>query len=183
MICLKDFEYIYIRHWEKLYAFCFRMTRDECLSQNLVQDIFTDLWERRAGVNILSIENYLFRAAKNQVLKEYRRKKLDTTIMEDNFESYLIDNVGTLEAELTDQLYSLLERLPEKRKEILVMNKIKEMDIDEIAQALNLSKQTVKNQLTSALKQLRFHSNETSGLIIPFGIYVLILLNHNLIIS
>jgi RNA polymerase sigma-70 factor (ECF subfamily) len=81
-----------------------------------------------------------------------------------------------------DQLYALLERLPEKRKEILVMNKIKEMDIDEIARVLNLSKQTVKNQLSSALKQLRFHSNETSGLIIPFGIYVLILLNHNLTI-
>ncbi|QIL39381.1 sigma-70 family RNA polymerase sigma factor [Pedobacter sp. HDW13] len=182
MICLKEFEYIYIRHWEKLYAFCFRMTRDESLSQNFVQDIFTDLWARKTEVNIVSIENYLFRAAKNQILKEYRRKKTDTTIMEDNFENYLIDNVGTLETELMDQLYGLLQRLPEKRKEILVMSKIQEMDIDEIAKVLNLSKQTVKNQLTSALKQLRFHTNETSGLIMPFGIYLLILLKHSLTI-
>ncbi|RQO71023.1 RNA polymerase sigma-70 factor [Pedobacter sp. KBW01] len=182
MICLKEFEYIYIRHWEKLYAFCFRMTRDESLSQNFVQDIFTDLWARKTEVNIVSIENYLFRAAKNQILKEYRRKKTDTTIMEDNFENYLIDNVGTLETELMDQLYGLLQRLPEKRKEILVMSKIQEMDIDEIAKVLNLSKQTVKNQLTSALKQLRFHTNETSGLIMPFGFYLLILLKHSLTI-
>lgn len=182
MISLKDFEHIYIRHWEKLYAFCFSMTHDEHIAQNLVQDIFTDLWERRKEVRIISIEHYLFRAAKNQVLKEYRRKKLNTTLIEDRFENYLIDNVEVLDAELIDKLYKLLENLPEKRKEILVMNKIKEMDIEEIATTLNLSKQTVKNQISSALKQLRIYINDEPGLILPFGLYLLLLLNNNLIV-
>lgn len=183
MIDLKNFESIYIHHWEKLYAFCFRMTRDEHISQNIVQDIFTNLWERRAELNILSIENYLFRAAKNQVLKEYRKKRFDTTAIEEKFEDYFIDHIPVLETELLDKLYTLLENLPEKRKEILVMNKIQEKGIDQIATELNISKQTVKNQISSALKQLRFHAGETSGLIIPFGIYMLIHLNNTLIIS
>lgn len=183
MIDLKDFENIYIHHWEKLYAFCFRMTRDEHVSQNIVQDIFTDLWERREDLNILAIENYLFRAAKNQVLKEYRKKRFDTTVIEEKFEDYFIDHLPTFETELLDKLYALLDNLPGKRKEILVMNKIKEMGIDQIATELKISRQTVKNQISSALKQLRSHIQEGSGLVIPFGIYALIHLNNTLIIS
>lgn len=174
MISLKNFEYIYIHHWEKLYSFCFKMTRDEYISQNIVQDIFTDLWERREKVNILSIENYLFRAAKNQVLKEYRKKKIDTTNIEEQFEDYVVEHISTFETELLDKLYVMIENLPEKRKEILVMNKIKQMDIAEIATSLNLSKQTVKNQISSALKQLRADAEAAPGLVIPFGIYLII---------
>lgn len=83
MVDLKNFEHIYIHRWEKLYAFCFRMTGDEHIAQNIVQDIFTDLWERRDEVDMLSIESYLFGAAKNQVLKEYGKKKLDAGDMEE----------------------------------------------------------------------------------------------------
>ena len=183
MIDLKNFEFIYIHHWEKLYAFCFRMTRDEYVAQNIVQDIFTDLWERRKEVSILSIQNYLFRAARNQVLKEYRKKKFDTTAIDEKLEDYLIDNISSIDSELMDRLYALLENLPVKRKEILIMNKIQEIGIDDIATELNISRQTVKNQLSSALKQLRFDAGESSGLIIPFGIYLLLHLNNTLTIS
>ena len=82
-----------------------------------------------------------------------------------------------------DRLYALLDNLPVKRKEILIMNKIQEIGIDDIATELNISRQTVKNQLSSALKQLRFDAGESSGLIIPFGIYLLLHLNNTLTIS
>ena len=183
MTDLQDFESVYTSHWEKLYAFCFRLTRDEHLSQNIVQDIFTDLWERKETLQVLSIENYLFRAAKNQVLKEYRRKRFDTTVIEEKFEDYFIDHIPVLETELLNKLYVLLDHLPEKRKEILIMSKIEEKGIEQIAAELNISKQTVKNQISSALKQLRFHAEKASGLVIPFGIYILLHLNNTLMIS
>lgn len=183
MIDLKNFEFIYIHHWEKLYAFCFRMTRDEYIAQNIVQDIFTDLWERRKDVNILAIQNYLFRAAKNQVLKEYRKKKFDTTIIDEKLEDYLIDNISSVDSELMDKLYALLENLPGKRKEILIMNKIQEIGIDDIAAELKISRQTVKNQLSSALKQLRLDAGESTGFIMPFAIYLLFHFNNTLTIS
>ncbi len=161
-----DFERLYNHHWEKLYAFCFRMTRDQHISQNIVQDIFTDLWERRKQVNVLAIENYLFRAAKNQILKEYRKRKFDTVVIEEKFENYIITHTDALDAEMLDKLYSLLNSLPERKREILVLNKIEGESIDQIAIRLNLSKQTVKNQLSSALKQLRLHAGELFLLII-----------------
>lgn len=166
---LKDFDQIYIHHWEKLYAFCFKMTRDSHISQNIVQDIFTDLWERRKELHITSIEHYLFRSAKNQVLKEYRKKSFDTTPLDESFENYQTETSVQEEKELIDKLYSLIDNLPEKRKEILIMSKLEQMDIEQIASQLNISKQTVKNQISTALKQLKYDAGELS-------IYVLIIL-------
>lgn len=163
---LKDFEQIYIQHWEKLYAFCFKMTRDAHTSQNIVQDIFTDLWERRAELHIDSVENYLFRSAKNQVFKAYRAKKFDTTPLDERFDDYQVENSHPEETERMDRLYALLETLPEKRKEILMMSKLDQMDIEQIAIQLNISKQTVKNQISTALKQLRYEAGELSMLLL-----------------
>ncbi|RXF67782.1 sigma-70 family RNA polymerase sigma factor [Arcticibacter tournemirensis] len=171
-----NFEEIYTRHWEKLYTFCFRMTKDEQTSQNIVQDIFTDLWERKDSLKILSIENYLFRAAKNLVLKEYRKNRFNVTTMEEEFENYVVERVSSDDPEKIDILYSLLESLPEKRKKILIMNKLQEMDIEQIATTLNISRQTVKNQLSAALKQLRFRAGEIAVIIFASGSIALIYL-------
>ncbi|MCG9792564.1 RNA polymerase sigma factor [Flavobacterium algicola] len=150
-----DFEEIYNKHWEKLTAFSLKITQDSYLSQNVVQDVFIDLLERKNSLQIDSIENYLFRAVKNQIFKNYRNDKFDKTILEDKFENYVIDNFNAIDTELTDKIYILIDGLPEKRREILLMNKLQDMNIDQIAAELDLSRQTVKNQISSAIKQLR----------------------------
>jgi RNA polymerase sigma-70 factor (ECF subfamily) len=131
------------------------MTQDKDLAQNIVQDVFIDLWERREELSINAIEPYLFRAVKNQVFKHYQNNRFDKTILEDKFEDYIIDNFTSIDPEVMDLLYSLLDKLPEKRKEVLLMYKFQDMSIDQIAAELGLSKQTVKNQISSGLKQLR----------------------------
>jgi RNA polymerase sigma-70 factor (ECF subfamily) len=151
-----DFDKIYNDYWQKLFAFSLKMTGDEHLAQNVVQDVFIDLWERKEGIHITSIDNYLFRAAKNQIFKNYRNEKFDRTTLEDKFDNYLIENLTSIEPDLADKMHDLLDTLPEKRKEILLLNKLQDMNIDQIATELDLSKQTVKNQISSALKQLRF---------------------------
>ena len=152
---LKAFEEIYIQHWEKLYAFCYKSTKDSYISQNIVQDIFTDLWERQHQTTIMSIENYLFRSAKNQIFKAYREQKFDTTPLDERFEDFLTEEPIPDELDRIDELYRMLDTLPEKRKEIIMMNKLEQLSIDEIAEKLGISIQTVKNQLSTGLKQLR----------------------------
>lgn len=149
------FEKTYTDYWQKLNAFSYTMTQDKDLAQNIVQDVFIDLWERKDDLNINAIEPYLFRAVKNQIFKYYQNNRFDKTIMEDKFEDYIIDNFQSIDSEVMDLLYSLLDKLPEKRKEVLLMYKFQDMSIDQIADELGISKQTVKNQISSALKQLR----------------------------
>lgn len=149
------FEKTYTEYWKKLNAFSYTMTQDKDLAQNIVQDVFIDLWERKDELNILAIEPYLFRAVKNQVFKHYQNNRFDKTVLEDKFEDYIIDNFTSIDPEVMDLLYSLLDKLPEKRKEVLLMYKFQDMSIDQIAKELGISKQTVKNQISSGLKQLR----------------------------
>ena len=149
------FEKTYTQYWKKLTAFSYTMTQDNDLAQNIVQDVFVDLWERKSDVKIISIESYLFRAVKNQVFKHYQNNRFDKTILEDKFEDYVIDHFSTMDSEIMDSLYSLLDKLPEKRKEVLLMYKMQDMTIDQIADELEVSKQTVKNQISTGLKQLR----------------------------
>ncbi|MFC0780228.1 RNA polymerase sigma-70 factor [Flavobacterium sp. HJSW_4] len=149
------FEKTYNQYWKKLNAFSYTMTQDKDLAQNIVQDVFVDLWERKEELNINAIEPFLFRAVKNQVFKHYQNNRFDKTILEEKFEDYIIDNFSTIDPEVMDLLYSLLDKLPEKRKEVLLMYKFQDMTIDQIADELGISKQTVKNQISSAVKQLR----------------------------
>ena len=149
------FEKTYTEYWKKLNAFSYTMTQDKDLAQHIVQDVFIDLWERKDDLDIIAIESYLFRAVKNQVFKHYQNNRFDKTVLEDKFEDYIIDNFTSIDPEVMDLLYSLFDRLPEKRKEVLLMYKFQDMTIDQIADELEISKQTVKNQISSGLKQLR----------------------------
>ncbi|MCV9928570.1 sigma-70 family RNA polymerase sigma factor [Flavobacterium sp. LS1R49] len=162
----KKFEKTYTEYWEKLNSFSYKMTQDKDLAQNIVQDVFIDLWERKQELDIISIENYLFRAVKNQIFKHYQNNRFDKTILEDKFENYLIENITSTDPELIDLLHILLDKLPEKRKQILLMYKLQDMNIDQIATELQLSKQTVKNQISVALKQLRFELKDLTWLVI-----------------
>ena len=151
----QGFEDIFAQYWVKLYAFSFKMTSNRELSKNIVQNIFIDLWERRNEVQINNLENYLFQSVKFQVFNHYRNQKMNREILQDKFDDYVLENHEIINHDLLNKLDKSLDKLPEKRGIILRMNKIQNLPIEEIALQLNLSKQTVKNQLSQAFKQLK----------------------------
>jgi RNA polymerase sigma-70 factor (family 1) len=170
----QEFEELYSNYWEKLYIFAYKMTGDTYLSKNIIQDVFTNLWERRNDVKISSVENFLFRAVKNQVLKSYREQKINVTRIDATVEKILEESSAYSEINIGDFLNPLLHKLPEKRREILLMNKLQEMNIDQISEELQISKQTVKNQLSSALRQIRVELTQLSWLFLSLFIYLIV---------
>ncbi|GET25632.1 RNA polymerase sigma factor [Prolixibacter sp. NT017] len=157
----KAFEVLFGRFWERLYAFSFKMTSDRELSQNIVQDIFIDVWERRHVLEIRNIESYLFKAVKFQVFNYYRDRKMNREVLQDRFEDYTLEHQEKLNHDLLSRLEESLRKLPEKRGVIFRMSKIQNLPVDEIACQLNLSRQTVKNQLSQAFKQLKADLHES----------------------
>ena len=141
--------------WEKLYAYAFRLTADREQSQSIVQTIFIDLWEKRQSHDIGNPDSYLFQAVKFQVFKNYRDRKMNREILQEKFEDYMQENESDYEPELIQKLHQSIDKLPEKCREIFRLNRLCELSIDQIAGQLNLSKQTVKNQLTKAFHQLK----------------------------
>lgn len=142
-------------YWERLYVFAFRLCSDRDVSQSVVQTVFINLWEKRQSSEISNIDSYLFQAVKFQVFKAYRDRTMNTEFLEEKFEDYLAEHENDFEPELILRLHQAIERLPDRCREIFRLNRFHEQSIDQIAQQLKLSRQTVKNQLSRAFQQVR----------------------------
>ena len=129
---------------------------DTQAAQDVVQQIFTNLWER--GVNfetIDSVEAYLMRSVRNKVITDQSKRKVTTDLSEETSQTNF-GAVEQLEARETKQrLDSLISRLPEKRQIIFKMSRFDQMTYKQIAESLDISIKTVENQMIAALKFLR----------------------------
>jgi len=129
---------------------------DTQAAQDVVQQIFTNLWER--GVNfetIDSVEAYLMRSVRNKVITDQSKRKVTTDLSEETSQTNF-GVVEQLEARETKQrLDSLISRLPEKRQIIFKMSRFDQMTYKQIAGSLDISIKTVENQMIAALKFLR----------------------------
>jgi len=159
--CLKNddhnaFNKLYDKYWDTLYVFAYRLTRDKDSAFLIIQDLFVMLWEKRHQHEILSLKSYLFQSVKYRFFQQYKNKSKEISIenLTIELENYLFENIDEANLEI---LKNALKILPEKRKKILLMNKYQNMPPKEIAEVLNISTQTVRNQLTVSLAQLRLY--------------------------
>lgn len=151
------FNSIYDRYWERLYRFGFKLTKDKTLSIQITQDIFVQLWESRKRQKIEHLNAYLFQSVKYRFFQIQRSKPKNLVSLTVDLEAYLEEQISLSPVGRNQLLKEALELLPEKKKEILLMNTIQGMKPEEIANSLGLSTQTVRNQLSAALKQLRVY--------------------------
>jgi RNA polymerase sigma-70 factor (ECF subfamily) len=172
------FETIYSLHWKYLYAFACRISKSNDDAEELVQDVFVDIWFKRTQINVKqSLRNYLLATLKYKYLDKIRREK-----RYDEFTDYIIQS-GTFVSNVNPEneyiikegrefLMNKMQNLPEKCKEIFFLRKIENYSVSEIAGKLMISKQTVKNQLTKAYKIMRPHYEEviTTSVLLLFTI-------------
>ena len=154
------YQSLFERYWEKLYLFAWKRLKSRQEAEDVVQHVFMKIWERRATRNIVfSFQHYLYRSVSYEVIASLKGM-LDRT--EDIYavnESILPAFNNVLEKMSVDELDALIEseisNLPLRMQEIYRLSREKELSIREIAEHLDLSEQTVKNQLTGALARLR----------------------------
>jgi len=152
------FKILYDRYWESLYVkACKRVDKDE--AKDMVQEVMTTLWRRRNDIIIHddgNIGRYLHTAIKYRVISHYAysSKEIPHTdvITALNSDEY----ANALETkELSELLEQEINRLPARMQQIFRMSREDDFSIADIARQLNLSEQTIKNQLTEALKRIR----------------------------
>lgn len=154
-------EYLYQKYWEEVLDNAYKRLRDEEIAQDITQEIFISVWENRERLNIEgSIEAYFKGAVKYKVINYFKsamvreKHKEDIALLTGNQSSSSAENMLMLK-DLHKQFDDALEELPEKMRVIISMSRKQEKSIQEIAEELNLSAQTVKNQISSALKLIR----------------------------
>ena len=151
------FHRLYQQMWKRLYLYAFAILKDQEQSEDVVQEVFADLWKRRASLEIESLEGYLVRATRYQVLYLLRKQKVRQTHL-DRME--LVQLTASADAELEAEelaarVREALEDLPYRCRLVFQMSRFDHKSVDEIAEELNISPQTVKNQITKALAHLR----------------------------
>lgn len=151
------FKEIFKRYWSKLYIYSFNILNEKDLCEDIVQEVFTDLWFRREEIQIGDLRSFLYQSVRNQIFKQFRRSKYKTDLL--NQLSIFLDEKGIVEEfeikELNEKINYTVSKLPEQRRMIFQLSRKEELSNKEISEKLNISLQTVKNQITKALKFLR----------------------------
>jgi len=138
--------------------FCNSILKDTEESENIIQDVFIKIWNRKNTINPeLNFTSYLFTIIKNRVfdhLKEVKKNDvLKDKYWEKIVESQVLDN--EVQEERFAKVKEAVDGLSEKRKKIIQLNYEEGKSYEEIAQQLNISKNTVKNQLVKAKQVIR----------------------------
>ncbi len=163
------FTHIYRKYWQGLYNAAFKRVKNKEQCQDIVQSVFTSLWDRRGEVNINNISAYLHTAVKFQVFKQAARSPNTTEFLE-AFEHIITSPVNTddaiLEKEILLMIKLWIDALPDKRRKIFLMHYNDDLSTAEIAGRLNISRKTVQNQLNTASQALRLRLVQLLSLLI-----------------
>lgn len=165
------FEEIFKRYWNPLYVFAFKKLKDEDDAKDVVQNVFINFWRRSATLEITdTLEKYLFSAVRYELLHKISQSiKQQEKIT--HYYNVVMPNFMTAldplqQKELMAAIEQQIDALPDRLKEIYQLSKEENLSIKEIAMRLNISEQTVKNQLGTALKKLRVGLKEAFILIL-----------------
>lgn len=158
---LKAFNMLFDRYWQVIYTTSHRYVQDPEVCHEITHDIFLNIWNNRHRLEIQSVKSYLTASARYHV---YKRKQGVRSLNLDYIEDYssieeassrnIIEEAFNYQ-ELESRLNHHLNALPNRAREIFLLSRIDQLSNDEIANRLSISKRTVENQITSALKYLR----------------------------
>jgi RNA polymerase sigma-70 factor (ECF subfamily) len=143
--------------FEGLCRYAFTLVRDEDEAADIVQSMFVKLWERRAELDIKhAVRPYLFRSVYNQCMNQLEHRTVRDK-HRDHSELNLSDSVEpeVFKEELDEKIKEVVDKLPPQCRTIFIMSRYEELKYPEIAEKLNISVNTIQNQICKALKILR----------------------------
>ena len=154
------FTEIYKRFWKNLFkAGQAKLKSDETVEE-VLQEVFLSLWEKRTTVQIDNLGGYLFTTLKYQIISHFRKQMLAEryseyifTKPESNIQS--IDNDVHFK-EIIAIFEDVLQQLPEKTRKIFQMSRVEFKSTREISEAFDMPERTVEYHITQSLKLLRF---------------------------
>lgn len=173
------FSFIFSTFYKDLVLFSQTFTNDLDISEEIVQEVFVDLWENRQAVNITgSLKSFLVKTVQNKSIDWLRHVKV-----REKYASFVLGNLDLLEvnpdqyllvSEIEDKIENLLNELPEDIAKTFKMSRFYGMKYHEIAAKLNVSVRTVEDRVSKALV---FFRNELKDYLITLAAFVFTLLH------
>lgn len=159
----RSFERLFRAYHPQLCRYAFSYVGNAAVAEELVQDVFLHVWERRHAWDIRgSARTYLYTAVRNAALSRLRHEKVirrsePETIALYSDRSAPSADQEVIAAEITGDLTEAIDRLPRRRREIFLLHREEDLTYTQIAARLGISVKTVETQMSRALKALRRH--------------------------
>ena len=156
---IKEFEFFFRELYEPLLRYANSITNNENDSEEIVQEIFLNLWKNRKSIKITSsLSAYLYCSVYNNCLQQIKRNKLNT-----KYQQYAMSQINQpiepIEElrynELNKKVFEVLNELPENCQTIFKLSRFHGLKYREIAKKLSISIKTVEANMNKALKHFR----------------------------
>jgi len=154
------FKALYDRYWTPLWSYARNAMADSDDAEDIVQELFMALWEKRGSLQInTSLKAYLFRATLNKVIDRIDRSKYRLSYLEDLKYTYDRGNYTTdgrlFERELEQRFEACVDQMPPKMRTIFTLSRLQMMTHQQISDSLKISRDNVNRQIKNALILLK----------------------------
>lgn len=154
------FRQLYDKHWPAIYKVAYRYLQSADLAEDIVQEIFSKLWQKRTEfTEVQHLHVYLVTMTRNMAYKHLKKLAIEA-VANYEFAKKETPSINAGEAAVLDKQYEALleqavELLPPQRKHIFQLAKVEGLSHEAIAERLQISPNTVKNQMVAALQFIR----------------------------
>ncbi len=165
------FEILYHRYSVRLFDYVHARVDDRYTAQEIVQELFVGLWQKRGSLSVQNCRAYLFSAAKNLVISHHRQEiaraaRQQSWVAERHREEGFTDQ-ETIAQDLRARYQEGLHLLPDKCQRVFTLSR-GGLTNREVADQLNISEKTVEQHITKALRFLKVYLKEHLAYLLLF---------------
>jgi len=159
---------LYNKFWQLLFMSSYNVIKDKELCEDIIQDIFMNIWHNREKLEIhISLKGYMYACARYQVFNHLKKNKDKVHVelfddLEKRFQ-HTTPETELMHEELVQQINLIIETLPDKCRIVYKLSREEQLSHKEIAERLDISTKTVENHITKALQVIRLSMGSTAS--------------------
>ena len=152
----KAYEAFFKHYYQGLFLWANSILKNSEAAEDVVQEFFVSFWEKKRYKSVTSnLQSYIYRAVKNACLDYLQREKKLIHDIEHLEEQESAPKANELSIENSQQIYSAINELPEKCKEVFMLCCVSGYTYNEAAEELGLTINTIRTHMVRAFKMLR----------------------------
>ena len=163
---------IFDKYFIQIHSFANQLLKNSDIAKEIAMDVMLKMWQKRDLIKIegdQSLQPYMVKAAKNAVINFHKSKRLPTESISNLQLSAALAYDSSADAqlnfkELEERVSQIVEGLPERRRMVFCLSRQDDMSYAEIAKKLNISVNTVRNQISASLAYMKGKLNEFKNL-------------------